>query len=168
MPHRYREVQLPAERPCAFSYEGPCDVFGQHVRGTEGGVGHGNVSSVGSSGEGSGDVVMSAQTARAFSTPPRGGTRGADLVAGDGTGRGDRARARHNANTNGDVRVENLQDVFANVRLTGQGGHCPVQGCCYSEAAGHPGLTSTEGLKTHIDAHLLHVLDGEVPEEWMR
>ena len=63
-------------------------------RGTEGGVGHGNVSSVGSSGEGSGDVVMAASAARAFSTSPRGGTRGADLVAGDGTGRGDRARAR--------------------------------------------------------------------------
>ena len=88
---------------------------------------------------------------------------------GEGTGRGDRARARHNSGNNTDTRgVENLQDRFANVRLAGQGGHCPVQGCFYSEAAGHPGLTSTEGLKAHVDAHLIHALDGEVPEEWMR
>ena len=54
------------------------------------------------------------------------------------------------------------------MRVSNQGGHCPVQGCFYSEATGHPGFPSTEGLKAHIDAHLLHTLDGEVPEDWMQ
>ena len=43
---------------------------------------------------------------------------------------------------------------------------CPVVGCCCSAGSGHPGF-GAEALKAHIDAHLLNVLEGQVPQEWM-
>ena len=101
-------------------------------------------------------------TQRAFSTPPRNGsgTRGVGETERERTGQGHKSRVRRTSSNNGDHQdnpVENLQNVFANVRVSGQGGHCLVQGCFYSEAAGHPGFSATEGLKAHIeDAHLIH------------
>ena len=115
-------VQLPAGRS-----EETRSVF--RLRGSVGEGGRASGLGGGSSARGSGVVGMSVEPShRAFSTPPRGGpvTRGAGEFMGEETGRGDRARVRHNTDNNGDNRVQNLPIVFANVRVSGQGGHCPV------------------------------------------
>jgi hypothetical protein len=44
--------------------------------------------------------------------------------------------------------------------------HCPVGGCFCSAGQGHPGF-GAEALKAHVDGHLLGIMQGQVPVEWM-
>ncbi len=44
---------------------------------------------------------------------------------------------------------------------------CPVSGCFCSVGSGHTGM-GAEALKTHVDDHLLGIIEGQVPAEWMR
>ena len=39
--------------------------------------------------------------------------------------------------------------------------------CCYAQGHGHPGLGEA-ALKSHIDAHLLNLMEGQVPPSWMQ
>ena len=55
---------------------------------------------------------------------------------------------------------------FDGLRVGSVKEHCPVAGCPCSAGSGHPGF-GAEALKAHIDAHLLNVLEGQVPQEWM-
>ena len=60
----------------------------------------------------------------------------------------------------------NLESTFVNLAVGERLEHCPVEGCCYSAGRGHPGLGKA-ALKAHIDAHLLGILEGQVPTDWM-
>ncbi len=44
--------------------------------------------------------------------------------------------------------------------------NCPVAGCCCSAGQGHPGF-GKEALKAHVDGHLLGIVEGQVPVDWM-
>ena len=81
------------------------------LRGSVGEGGRASGLGGGSSVRGSGVVGMSVEAShRAFSSPPRGGpvTRGAGEFMGDETGRGDRARVRHNSDNSGDNERRNI------------------------------------------------------------
>lgn len=50
----------------------------------------------------------------------------------------------------------------------GQAKHqCPVAGCCYAAGGRHPGWTTFQSARAHIDAHLLGLLPGLPPDAWM-
>jgi len=45
--------------------------------------------------------------------------------------------------------------------------YCPVSGCRAADPHSHPYWTSMAGMRAHINAHLLGVLPGKPPDEWM-
>ena len=71
------------------------------------------------------------------------------------------------AGARGGASARDLATVFQGLAVGGSRLEaCPVSGCPCSHDSGHPGF-GREALKAHIDAHLLGILEGQVPTEWM-
>ena len=60
----------------------------------------------------------------------------------------------------------NLESRFRTMGVAGRLEHCPVVGCCSAAGQGHPGF-GQEALKAHVDGHLLGIMEGQVPLDWM-